>query len=90
MHRLGDSGVHTLGDTSAFVNPAGQLLLIAINSGLIAEWMASAYYLNYIYPLFINTLFLFCAPLYSSSKQTFVRFRNAFLGYIGYIYLTFK
>ena len=23
---LGDSGVHTLGDTSAFVNPAGQLL----------------------------------------------------------------
>ena len=24
---LGDSGVHTLGDTSAFVNPAGQLLL---------------------------------------------------------------
>ena len=34
--------VHTLGDTSAFVNPAGQLLLIAINSGLIAEWMASA------------------------------------------------
>ena len=35
-------GVHRLGDTSAFVNPAGQLLLIAINSGLIAEWMASA------------------------------------------------
>ena len=27
MNRLGDSGVHTLGDTSAFVNPAGQLLL---------------------------------------------------------------
>ena len=27
MYRLGDSGVHTLGDTSAFVNPAGQLLL---------------------------------------------------------------
>ena len=26
-HTLGDSGVHTLGDTSAFVNPAGQLLL---------------------------------------------------------------
>ena len=24
---IGDSGVHTLGDTSAFVNPAGQLLL---------------------------------------------------------------
>ena len=24
---LGDSGVNTLGDTSAFVNPAGQLLL---------------------------------------------------------------
>ena len=27
VHTLGDSGVHTLGDTSAFVNPAGQLLL---------------------------------------------------------------
>ena len=27
VKRLGDSGVHTLGDTSAFVNPAGQLLL---------------------------------------------------------------
>ena len=27
VHRLGDSGVHKLGDTSAFVNPAGQLLL---------------------------------------------------------------
>ena len=26
MNRLGDSGVHTLGDTSAFVKPAGQLL----------------------------------------------------------------
>ena len=27
VNRLGDSGVHTLGDTSAFVTPAGQLLL---------------------------------------------------------------
>ena len=27
MNTLGDSGVNTLGDTSAFVNPAGQLLL---------------------------------------------------------------
>ena len=27
VNRLGDSGVNTLGDTSAFVNPAGQLLL---------------------------------------------------------------
>ena len=27
VNRLGDSGVHTLGDTSAFVSPAGQLLL---------------------------------------------------------------
>ena len=26
-NRLGDSGVHTLGDNSAFVDPAGQLLL---------------------------------------------------------------
>ena len=25
VNRLGDSAVHTLGDTSAFVNPAGQL-----------------------------------------------------------------
>ena len=27
MNRLGDSGVNRLGDTSAFDNPAGQLLL---------------------------------------------------------------
>ena len=27
VNRLGDGGVHTLGDTSAFVNSAGQLLL---------------------------------------------------------------
>ena len=27
MNRLGDSGVNTLGDTSAFVNTAGPLLL---------------------------------------------------------------
>ena len=27
VNRLGDSGVHTLGDTSAFVNPAAQLSL---------------------------------------------------------------
>ena len=27
VSRLGDSGVNRLGDTSAFVNPAGQLLL---------------------------------------------------------------
>ena len=27
VNRLGDSGVHTLSDTSAFVNPAGQQLL---------------------------------------------------------------
>ena len=27
VNRLGDSGVHTLSDISAFVNPAGQLLL---------------------------------------------------------------
>ena len=27
VNRLGDSGLHTLGDTSAFDNPAGQLLL---------------------------------------------------------------
>ena len=27
VNSLGDSGVHTLGETTAFVNPAGQLLL---------------------------------------------------------------
>ena len=27
VNRLGDSGAHTLGNTSAFVNPVGQLLL---------------------------------------------------------------
>ena len=27
VNRLGDSGVHTLGDTSDFVNPVDQLLL---------------------------------------------------------------
>ena len=27
VNRLGDSGVNRLGDTSAFVNPAGQLLV---------------------------------------------------------------
>ena len=27
VNRLGDSGVNTLGDISAFANPAGQLLL---------------------------------------------------------------
>ena len=27
VNRLGDSGVHTLDDTSVLVNPAGQLLL---------------------------------------------------------------
>ena len=48
MHTLVDSGVYTLSDTSAFVNPAGQLLLIHIDSRSIAEWMASAWYLNSI------------------------------------------
>ena len=28
VNRFGDSGVHTLGDTSAFVNPTGQLLIV--------------------------------------------------------------
>ena len=48
-NRLGDSGVHTLGDSSAFVNPAGQLLL---PGGVRPEWIPSAYYLNSIQPLF--------------------------------------
>ena len=33
------SGVHTLGDNSAFVNPAGQLLL---PGGVRPEWIPSA------------------------------------------------
>ena len=38
-NRLGDSGVHTLGDNSAFVNLAGQLLL---PGGVRPEWIPSA------------------------------------------------
>ena len=38
-NRLGDGGVHTLGDNSAFVNPAGQLLL---PGGVRPEWIPSA------------------------------------------------
>ena len=38
-NRLGDGGVHTLGDNSAFVNPAGQLLL---HGGVRSEWIPSA------------------------------------------------
>ena len=38
-NRLGDGGVHTLGDISAFVNPAGQLLL---PGGVRPEWIPSA------------------------------------------------
>ena len=37
-YRLGDSGVHTLGDNSGFVNPAGQLLLAG---GVKSEWIPS-------------------------------------------------
>ena len=36
---LGDGGVHTLSDNSAFVNPAGQLLL---PGGVRPEWVPSA------------------------------------------------
>ena len=38
-NRLGDSGVHTLRDNSAFVNPGGQLLL---PGGVRPEWILSA------------------------------------------------
>ena len=38
-NRLGDGGVHTHGDNSAFDNPAGQLLY---PGGVRPEWMASA------------------------------------------------
>ena len=46
-NRLGDSGVHTLGDNSAFVNPAVQLLL---PGGVRPEWIPSAEYLNSVSP----------------------------------------
>ena len=55
-NRLGDCGVHTLRDNSAFVNPAGQLLL---PGGVRPEWIPSAYYFNSIEPLFNVSLFLF-------------------------------
>ena len=38
VYRLGDNGVHTLGDSSAF----GGSPLIAKVCGLISEWMTSA------------------------------------------------
>ena len=38
-NRLGDGDVHTLGHSSAFVNPAGQLLL---PGGVRPEWIPSA------------------------------------------------
>ena len=47
-NRLGDGGVHTLGDNSDFVNPTSQLLL---PGGVSPEWIPSAYYWNYIQPL---------------------------------------
>ena len=34
MHTLGDSGVHALGDTSAFVNSVGRLLLTRRRPGM--------------------------------------------------------
>ena len=40
-NRLGDGGVHTLGDNSAFVNPAGQLLLPG-RVRVRPEWIPSA------------------------------------------------
>ena len=37
-NRLGDSGVHTIGDNSAFVNPAGQLLLTRRGKTRMDAW----------------------------------------------------
>ena len=48
-NRLGDGDVHRRGNTSAFVNPAGQLLL---PGGVRPEWILSAEYLNSIQPIF--------------------------------------
>ena len=47
---------HTLSDNSAFVNPAGQLLL---TGGVRPEWIPSAQYLNPIQPIFkCNCIFI--------------------------------
>ena len=54
MNRLGDTGVHTLGDTSAFVNPVSRLLLTGRGKtrmdgvGIVLEF--------YIAPLLVNVL----------------------------------
>ena len=49
-------GAHTLSDSSAFVNSAGQLLL---PGGVRPEWITSACYLNSIQCLFSCSLMLF-------------------------------
>ena len=49
VHTLGDSGVNTLGDTSAFVNPAGQILLT--RRGKIRMYGVGIVFEFYIVPL---------------------------------------
>ena len=52
MNRIGDSGVHTLGDTSAFVNPTGQLLLT--RRGKTSMGGVGIVFEFYIAPLLVN------------------------------------
>ena len=49
MNTLGDSGVNTLSDTSAFLNPPGQLLLT--RRGKIGIYDVSIVFEFYIAPL---------------------------------------
>ena len=66
MNRLGDSGVHTLGDTSVFlVNLAGQLLLTRRGKtkmdgvGIVFEfYIAPIYYLPLTNPIGCSTTIL--------------------------------
>ena len=55
MNRLGDSGVNRLGDTSAFVNPAGQLLLTRRGETRM-DGVGIVAYLNSIQPLFNTSI----------------------------------
>ena len=48
MNRLGDSGVHTLGDTSAFVNPTVQLKLLTRRGKTRMDGVGIVLYLNSI------------------------------------------
>ena len=69
VNRLGDSGVHTLGYTSAFVNPAGQLLFTGRGKirmdgvGIVFEFcIAHLVYLQTILPSQLCDLPCFLQP----------------------------